>query len=77
MSKLLIDHLNEAFPDHEISSTINEDGYSDVELLIDGYWTAIWVDDYMLYRPENHEDFQDDYEYIKGEIANYLTQSQK
>lgn len=77
MSKLLIDHLNEAFPDHEINHTTNEGGYSDVELLIDGNWTSIWVDDFVLYYPENHKYFQSDYDHIKEEIEAYLAQSQK
>ena len=72
MSKILIEELGKLFPDHEISHSWNESGYSDVELIIDECWSGIWTDDYVLYSFDDSQHYQFDLQYLRQEIEQYL-----
>lgn len=61
------DRIRKAFPQHEIGITLNEEGYSDVEIVIDDKYTGIWIDDWMFLGNNT-----DDYEFLLQEIINYL-----
>lgn len=61
------DLIQQYFPQHEIYVTCNEEGYSDVEIIIDEYCTAIWIDEWMWY-----EDDKCALDYIVREIKDYL-----
>lgn len=75
--KNVIETLEELFPEHQIECTFNEDGYSDIELIIDNYYTGIWVDDYNLYLTENDEDFQWYLNIFKRYIEDFLSIKKK
>lgn len=71
--KTLLEHLQEHFPEHEIYSSFNDAGYSDVALIIDEYWTPIWTDNYILQQSENSIDFQVDLDWLISEVEKYLS----
>lgn len=72
MRKILIEELNKLFPNHEISHSWNESGYSDVELIIDERWSGIWVDDGVLYSFDDSQYYQFNLQLLRQEIEQYL-----
>lgn len=60
--------IQEKFSPHQFGITCNEDGYSDVEVLIDGRYSGIWIDDWMWY-----EDEESDLKYLAENIERYLS----
>ena len=68
MSKSNGEIIQEKFPTHQFYTTYNEYGYSDIEIIIDGEYSGIWVDDWVWFENNN-----DDLEYLVKEIKDYLS----
>lgn len=60
--------IQEMFPSHRFDTTLNEAGYSDVEIIIDDMYSGIWIDDWeWLENNETHLEF------LIEEIKDYLS----
>lgn len=67
---LVIDKLRELYPNYKIEATCNEDGYSDIEIIIDNELTEIWTDDYFLYAEyDENECF---HQFILDDVEEYI-----
>jgi len=67
---LVIDKLRELYPNYKIESTCNEDGYSDIEIIIDDIYTGIWVDDYYLYA--EYDEKECFHQFILNSVEEYI-----
>ena len=66
------DLIEELYPEHEFSHTLDDDGYGEIELIIDEKYTGIWLYEYMFYGTDPK-----DLKYIREEIDWYLNNDVK
>ena len=64
------DLIEELYPEHSFSHTLDDDGYGEIELIIDEKYTGIWLYEYMFYGADPK-----DLKYIREEIDWYLSLS--
>ena len=64
--------IEDLYPDHTFSHTWDDDGYGEVELIIDDKYTGIWLYEHMLSGTDAH-----DLEYMREEIDWYLNNEVK
>lgn len=67
MQKSNGDIIREKFPLHQFDITLNEDGYSDIEIIIDDKYSGIWIDDWEWF-----ESNKDDLDSLIEQIEEYL-----
>ena len=71
-NKYNCDLIEELYPEHEFSHTLDDDGYGEIELIIDEKYTGIWLYEYMFYGADPK-----DLKYIREEIDWYLNNEWK